>query len=233
MLRSGHIKAELSQLVRDNRGLPMHSSISGLAATAASRANDSDQAGSALSALGQLEGGLGIGAREGDVFGHGRLELRLELRQQIGMGLSIDLLAQDLLGTGDGQLRHLLAQGFLGALRGSRGFGFGGFTGCGDDPAPSARASSINCAACFSAPPRNSAADSRALRNSSVAFFSACARSVFALSAAASPSAIFCARSSSAFMMGGHTNFIVNHARMKNTTSCANSVAFRFTVFTP
>jgi hypothetical protein len=49
--------------------------------------------------------------------------------------------------------------------------------------------------------------------------------------AAARPSAIFFARSSSAFMMGGHTNCIVNHARMKNTTSCANRVAFRFTVW--
>jgi hypothetical protein len=34
-------------------------------------------------------------------------------------------------------------------------------------------------------------------------------------------------------MMGGHTNFIVNHARMKNTTIWANRVAFRFTVIFP
>ena len=33
--------------------------------------------------------------------------------------------------------------------------------------------------------------------------------------------------------MGGHTNFIVNHARMKNTTSWATRVAFKFTVFVP
>ena len=41
------------------------------------------------------------------------------------------------------------------------------------------------------------------------------------------------ARSSSAFTMGGHTNFIVNHARMKNTTSWAIRVAFKFTVLGP
>jgi hypothetical protein len=99
--------------------------------------------------------------------------------------------------------------------------------------AASARASSINWATWRSAPLRNSAADSRALRSSSPAFFSAWARSALALSAAASPSAILLARSSSAFMMGGHTNFIVNHAKMRNTTSWANSVAFRFTVIAP
>jgi len=47
------------------------------------------------------------------------------------------------------------------------------------------------------------------------------------------PGGVFVARSSSAFMMGGHTNFIVNHARMKNTTIWANRVAFRFTVIFP
>jgi hypothetical protein len=45
------------------------------------------------------------------------LELRLQLRQQLGVGLGVDLLAQDPLGTGDGQRGDLLAQGFLGALR--------------------------------------------------------------------------------------------------------------------
>jgi len=30
--------------------------------------------------------------------------------------------------------------------------------------------------------------------------------------------------------LGGHTNFMVNIARMKKTTNCANNVAFRFTV---
>jgi hypothetical protein len=38
-----------------------------------------------------------------------------------------------------------------------------------------------------------------------------------ARSAAARPSAIFWARSSSAFAIGGHTNFIVNHTRIRKT----------------
>lgn len=38
-------------------------------------------------------------------------------------------------------------------------------------------------------------------------------------------------RSSRALISGGHTNFIVNHARIRNTTICANRVALRFTVF--
>jgi cation transporter-like permease len=49
------------------------------------------------------------------------------------------------------------------------------------------------------------------------------------LSAADRPSAIFFARSSSAFTMGGHTKDIVNHTRMKNTAICANRVALRLT----
>jgi hypothetical protein len=44
-------------------------------------------------------------------------------------------------------------------------------------------------------------------------------------------SAIFFERSSRALINGGHTNFIVNHARIRNTTICANRVALRFTVF--
>src|SRR5690554_4542349 len=104
---------------------------------------------------------------------------------------------------------------------------------CSTMRATSARASSMSLAACFSAAARTSPADSRALRISSTAFFSASSRSVLALSAAASPSAIFAARSSSAFMIGGHTNFIVNQPRMKNTTIWAIRVAFRFTVLDP
>jgi hypothetical protein len=38
-----------------------------------------------------------------------------------------------------------------------------------------------------------------------------------ALSAAARPSAILLARSSSALAIGGHTNFIVNPTRIRNT----------------
>src|SRR5688572_27777986 len=46
---------------------------------------------------------------------------------------------------------------------------------------------------------------------------SASVNATLALSAAARPSAIFWARSSSAFAIGGHTNFIVNPTRIRNT----------------
>jgi hypothetical protein len=45
----------------------------------------------------------------------------------------------------------------------------------------------------------------------------AAARSALALSAADRPSAIFFARSSSAAVIGGQTNFIVNPTRIRNT----------------
>src|SRR5690606_7982938 len=56
------------------------------------------------------------------------------------------------------------------------------------------------------------------------------ARSALPFSAAARPSAIFWRRSSIAFVRGGHTNFIVNQPRTKNTSIWKKIVAFRFTV---
>src|SRR5215831_17862499 len=41
------------------------------------------------------------------------LDLALQLVEQLGVRLGVDLAPQDLLGTGDRELRHLLAQGFL------------------------------------------------------------------------------------------------------------------------
>jgi hypothetical protein len=69
------------------------------------------------------------------------------------------------------------------------------------------------------------------LRSSSPTRLCAASSSALPFSAADRPSAIFFARSSSALTNGGHTNFIVNHARIRNTTICANRVALRFTVF--
>jgi hypothetical protein len=57
----------------------------------------------------------------------------------------------------------------------------------------------------------------RVLASSCSTFLSAACSSAFALSAAARPSAIFSARSSSAAAIGGHTNFIVNPTRIRNT----------------
>jgi hypothetical protein len=56
-----------------------------------------------LPAFRQLECGFGIGACEGDVLGHGLFEFLFQVGQQIGVGLGVDFLAQDALGTGDGQ----------------------------------------------------------------------------------------------------------------------------------
>jgi hypothetical protein len=159
------------------------------------------------------------------------LQFLFQVGKQIGMHLGIDLATQDALGTGDSEQGDLVTQFFLGALGGCGGFTFGGFACFGNDAASFGASVFVdNLAACFSAAPRTSPADSRALRSSSTTFFSASARSALALSAAASPSAILPARSSSAFMIGGHTNFIVNQPRMKNTTIWAIRVAFRFTV---
>jgi hypothetical protein len=134
------------------------------------------------------------------------------------MDASIDFLAQDLLGALDGQRGHLLAQGFAGLHGLLLGFGTGGgndlvalFRGAGlgffDDGLGAAlgirQAGSRLVARLgqFLLPPAALAADSSDL----------------ALSAAARPSAIFWARSSSAVAMGGHTNFIVNPTRIRNT----------------
>jgi hypothetical protein len=129
----------------------------------------------------------------------------------------------------------LIAQGFLGALGSDGSFGFSGFTGLGNDSRGfGARFIDENWAACFSAPARSVRSGlAGLLQFFDDLFLGDAARSLFALSAAESPSAIFFARSSSAFTMGGHTNFIVTHARMKNTTSWATRVAFRFTVIAP
>ncbi len=51
------------------------------------------------------------------------------------MHLGVDLAAQDLLRAGDSQMGDLVAQGFLGTLRGGTGFVLGGLAGGGDDAA--------------------------------------------------------------------------------------------------
>src|SRR5690606_32293285 len=94
------------------------------------------------------------------------------------------------------------------------------------------RASSIKALPRFSASARRLAISSRDWLSCSWTLLLAFASSSLALSAAARPLAIFVARSSRAFVIGGHTNFIVNHHRIPKTTICANSVAFRFTART-
>jgi hypothetical protein len=109
----------------------------------------------------------------------GSSELRLQAGEQVGMDAGIDFLAEDLLGTLDGQRGNLLAQhlaGTHGLLVSLRDF--------------------------------TSSCSTRWLAEAS---------SALALSEAARPAAIFCARSSSAFAMGGHTNFIVNSTSSRKT----------------
>ena len=83
--------------------------------------------------------------------------------------------------------------------------------------------------ACFSPDARTSAALLRAAAISACTRFSAAARSAFALSAAASPSAIRLLRSSSDLTIGGQTYLAVNHQSARNTTIWTNSVALMFT----
>ena len=61
----------------------------------------------------------------------------------------------------------------------------------------------------------------------------AAASSALALSAADRPSAIFLARSSSAAAIGGHTNFIVNQTRIRNTIIWMIRVAVMLTFAVP
>ena len=160
------------------------------------------------------------------------MQFLFQVGQQVGVGLSVDLRAEDLLGTGDSQMGDLIAQSFHGALSSGASFGFGGFTGLGNDSGGFGARFIEKLAACFSAEARTSRSGLAGLAQ----FFDDLLLgmreiTLRALSAAASPSAIFFARSSSAFTMRATRNFIVTHARMKNTTSWATRVAFRFTVF--
>jgi hypothetical protein len=68
-----------------------------------------------------------------------------------------------------------------------------------------------------SASARRAAVSVRDLASSASTRWLAALSSDLALSAAARPSAIFFARSSSAAVIGGHTNFIVNPTRIRNT----------------
>ena len=81
----------------------------------------------------ELKCRFSIGACDGDVLGHGLLKFLFQVGQQVGVGLSVDFLAENLLGAGDSELGDLIAQGFLGALSSDAGFGFSGFTGLGND----------------------------------------------------------------------------------------------------
>jgi hypothetical protein len=71
----------------------------------------------------QREGGAGVGSGERQRMAH-RLRLRSELGREVVeqglVGTCVDLALDQLLGTGHGQGRHLLAQVFLGAVRGGR-----------------------------------------------------------------------------------------------------------------
>ena len=57
------------------------------------------------------------------------LQLGLQAVEQVGVNASVDFLAENLLGTLDGQRSHLLAQGFTGLHRLLFGFGT---CGCND-----------------------------------------------------------------------------------------------------
>jgi hypothetical protein len=141
------------------------------------------------------------------------LQLCLQAVQQIGVDTGIDFLLQDLLGTLDGQRGHLLTQGFTGSNGLLLSFSAGSSNnlvaffcraglGFFDD----------GLGAAFGVrKPRSCSL--RVWANSCSTRLLAAVSSVLALSAAARPSAIFWARSSSAFAIGGHTNFIVNSTR--------------------
>jgi hypothetical protein len=142
-------------------------------------------------------------------------EFRLQAAEQVGMDAGVDLLAQDLLGTLHGQRRHLLAQDFTGA----HGLLLGLGVRSGHD-----LVGLLGCTALGLVDDLLGTASAKRLAVSLRDFTSSCstrwlaeASSALALSEAARPAAIFCARSSSAFAMGGHTNFIVNSTSSRKT----------------
>jgi len=158
------------------------------------------------------------------------LKFLFQVGQQIGMRLSVDFLAENLLGTGNSELGDLITQGLLGTLSSDASFGFSGFTGLGNDTGGFG-ASFIDeyCCLLFS---RGTNVRSGLARLAQLFddFFLGMSEIALRLVRSRQPVSVFFARSSSAFTMGGQTNFIVTHARMKNTTSWATRVAFRFTV---
>jgi hypothetical protein len=145
------------------------------------------------------------------------LQLGLEAAQQISVDTGVDFLAENLLGALHSQGSDLLTQGFAGLdclllgfslCSGNDLVAFFGGTNFGFFNDAIARRS---------ASAKREAVSLRDWANSASTRALALESSALALSAAARPSAIFSARSSSAFVIGGHTNFIVNHTRIAKT----------------
>jgi len=129
----------------------------------------------------------------------------------------VDFLAQDLLGALDGQNGHLLAQGFTGLDDLLLGF----CTRCGDDLGGLFRGAALGLlddgqSATLGISQARSGLGAR-LGQLGLDALIGRAQLDLALSAAARPSAIFFARSSSAAVIGGQTNFIVNPTKIRNT----------------
>ncbi len=148
------------------------------------------------------------------------------------MDLGRHLATQNLLGTLDGQTGDLLTQDFTGLHGQLISFCLGISNDLGTFVG-STLFGVVDDGGCTLFSVSNALSDLVAdWESCSWTLLLAFASSSFALSAAARPSAILVARSSRAFVIGGHTNFIVNHQRIPKTTICANSVAFRFTART-
>jgi hypothetical protein len=191
--------------------------LAAIAASSSSQAAVLPRSTPALAVHG-LEQGFGVRAGNGGEFSHVvPLQLGLQAVEQVGMDAGIDFLAENLLGTLDGQRGHLLTQGFTGLAPSAarlqpgssnnlvaflRGAGFGFFDD-GLGTAVGVRKTRGRFVAGLVPIPSSRAGWQRQFG--------------LGTSAAARPSAIFWARSSNAFAIGGHTNFIVNHTRIRKT----------------
>ena len=211
----------------DQRRTPASTSTFGLSANwrscaspaMAASASSSRREPRGVAVAGRLEQRLGVRAGDGGEFGHGRVQSSVCRRpSRSACDAGVDFPAQDLLGALDGQRGDLLAQRFarLARLparlrrarrrRSWRPLRWRAPWLPRSSPAPGARRR-----------PGAAAASLRAVDSSSSTRLLAAASSALALSAADRPSAIFCARSSSAAVIGGQTNFIVNPTRIRNT----------------
>jgi hypothetical protein len=139
------------------------------------------------------------------------------------MDTGIDLLAENLLGTLDRQSRHLLTQDFTGLDGLLLGLGLGS----GDD-----LVAFFGCAglgffddALGTALGISQARGGLVARRGQLGLDTLVGGGEFGLGLVGGGEA----RSSRAFVIGGHTNFIVNHTRIAKTMACRNRVALMFT----
>src|SRR5690606_15361587 len=114
-------------------GLPMSSRALSVSTTVASRRSASDQDGSAFASRARSNAASAYGRAIVNDSAMGSAQLVLQVGQQLGVAVRVDLAAQDALGAGHRQRGHLLAQLLARALRREHRLFLGGLARRGDD----------------------------------------------------------------------------------------------------